>query len=149
MNSLPNVIHIRPNVIEREREMLLKRWYRRCGVTSGSGRRRHHQSSCRVLVAGVEIPAVGRISQTWTGKGRDVASRGAGSPGSRNQTPILRAKHTVDLPSAQRVPLQGWLAGQGRELINPDQVPNQVGIGVLVTERRTQGVLRVEIDVLV
>ena len=26
MNPLPNVIHVRSNVIERERKMLLKRW---------------------------------------------------------------------------------------------------------------------------
>src|SRR5437667_9652722 len=32
MNSLPDVIHVRSNVIKCEREMLLKCWYGRCGV---------------------------------------------------------------------------------------------------------------------
>ena len=129
--------------------MLLKCWCGRCGIASRSASRRHHQRSSGVPIAGVEIASISRISQTRTGKWRDISSRSSRGSWSRNQVAILCAKYTIDLPSSQRVPLQGWLAGQGRELINPDQIPYEIRVRILITEGRTQRVLRVEVDVLV
>ncbi len=84
----------------------------------------YHECAAGVFVAGVDVVAIAAV-------GNACRSDDVHATGRRDHVAVGHAQHAVQLPSADRQPLQVRALGKCGQLISAEDVGQQVGVAVL------------------